>query len=543
MIKKPENLEQWLVDIATSIEHSENPEPKPFNQFMQQPELALELIALIAKLDENQIEEESAYYSACILALEICVAQLQSASESGNKLALKTLNQLMFDMATAIGQHEHSLGFWLPILNAFYEAQVTLSEPLQDAYFELALYEEVASPEEELAHLDSIRDLIDELSDLSVFDIAENFFAQSYAMPADFFADLLVDLYSIEEGQEIGILTLLHPKQEVRDVVVSIFDELIDKITLSPSALTRLKTIKQWYPKSYHVQFDRWIKKQRKKGVVFHHVTGTALKTIKASEVDGTGAQGIFVQIKCNRKKHLCGLLLKQDVGIKDAWVTPVLTESELKRYYNESSEDGVTLRVIDDDYIVLMVNHFLAVTIEQGNMPDLHLLQIQEELGVQFLPQRLDVDQCMQQLAVQITPFTPEVVQTSLKRSKSWTKNKRFTESWYVENARIDKWVNRNCSFVDGVKVCHFDDAMEAVFEKEMELNREKWVFHFLWTALWLKAKQKMNEKLWQDCFFIAHVIHTGQPLASIPIMREICHQTVMNSMETMHERRTHLN
>jgi len=174
--------------------------------------------------------------------------------------------------------------------------------------------------------------------------------------------------------------------------------------------------------------------------------------------------------------------------------------------------------------------------------MPDLHLLEIQEQLGLHLLPEKLDLDYLIERLGVQISPFTPDSMKASLARSKSWPKNKRFTESWFVENSAIDQLVNGCCHFVDGVRVCRFAEAMSAVFANEMEHNREKWLFHFLWIALWIKAKARKNEKIWQDSFFIAYAIQSGVPLESIPIMREICHQSVVNSIETMHERRTHL-
>ncbi len=90
---------------------------------------------------------------------------------------------------------------------------------------------------------------------------------------------------------------------------------------------------------------------------------------------------------------------------------------------------------------------------------------------------------------------------------------------------------------------MCRFDEAMEAVFTDEMELHRDQWLFHFLWIALWLKARARKNETAWQDSFFIVYSIQTGVPLNSIPIMREICRESVINSIETMQERRTHLN
>lgn len=55
-------------------------------------------------------------------------------------------------------------------------------------------------------------------------------------------------------------------------------------------------------------------------------------------------------------------------------------------------------------------------------------------------------------------------------------------------------------------------------------------------------ESQGKRNEKMWRDSFLIAYTIHEGTPLKEIPVMQEICRQTVINSVETMHERRTHL-
>lgn len=542
-LSSTDTLKKWIADMALLLDQNKDPSPDYYGYFLDEPDLALLLVELIQDIVEHHIDDNRAYYSACVFALDICVAQLQVASEGGNKLASKTLDQLMSCLAKALNTNQHSLSFWLPILNAFYEVHVELSEELKNAYLDLASDEDELTPEEEVSHLNSIRDLIQELSDLSIFDIAENFFAQSYAMPADFFTDLVIDLYSIPEGQDIALLTLLHPKQDVRDVVVATHEHLMDQITLNPVSLSRLQVIKNWYPASYHVQFNRWIKQQRKKGVVFNSETHVPIiNSIQASEVDGSGAQGIFIRVKKARKNRLCGLLFKQEIGIKDAWITPLISARDITCYYNEAFGDNVMLRDVDLSYLMMMTNHFLALTIEKGDVPDLHFLEMQEELGIHWLPSKLDVDYLMEQLGIQISPFTLESMQASFKRSKTWPKNKRFTESWYIENAQIDKLVNRCCSFIDGVKVCRFADAMTAVFAEEMELHRSHWLFHFLWITLWLKSRGRKNEKVWQDSFFIAYAIHTGIALDTIPIMQEICHQSVINSVETMQERRTHL-
>ncbi|KTD19756.1 hypothetical protein [Legionella londiniensis] len=537
------DLHALISEMAALLQHGAPPESRYYADFLQRPELSVQIIDVIAALNEREIDEEPAFYSACIFALEVCISQLQAETEAGNKASIRALNHLMSHFAFVIRNSAHSLSFWLPVLNTFYEVHVDLSAELKEAYLNLIDKESSPATTDETANLNAIKNLIQELSDLSIFDIAENFFAQSYALPADLYADLVIDLFHVENGQEIAVLSLLHPDKEVRDVVADTIAEMIDDVQLNPISLSRLNAIKAWYPAEYHDMFNQWIKKQRKKGVVFS-CSGKLNESIqiKASEIDGSGAQGIFIEFKTERVNRLGSLLFKQETGIKDVWITPPITAKELKRYYHESFEDNVMLRKVDISYLCLMVNHFLVLTIEQGNVPDLHLLEIQEELGLHFIPQRLDTAQAMEELAVQITPFTEEALEESLQRSKMWPKNKRFTESWFMENAKIDKLVNRFCSFVEGVKVCRIEDAMRDVFAEEMESNRKQWVFHFLWVALWLKSGARKREKLWQDSFFIAYAIYQGRPLHTIPIMWEICYQSVINSMETMHERRTHL-
>lgn len=537
-------LTAWIQEMAILIEHGEDPAPGHFAYFLQEPALALHLVDLIHQFDEAAIDNDNAYYSAILLAFDVCVSQLQSAIEGEHKLAKKIMTQLMAHMAYVITQGNRELSSWLPVLNSFYDAHVELSLELKQAYLNLATVGEELSPEEETSHLNAIRDLLAELSDLSAFDVAENFFSQSYAMPADFFSDLVMDLYSIDDGLEIALLMLLHPNQTVREVVVATHEHLMPNITLNSTSLSRLQAIKNWYPSQYHAQFNHWIRQQRKKGVVFTtKAASSPTLRLKATEVDGSGAQGIFIHVKKNRKSRLCGLLLKQYLGIKDAWITSFMTSKEADHYYMDTFDDSITLREVDLSYLVLITNHFLAVTIEQGKMPDLHLLEIQEILNIQFFPQKLNIDTLIEEISVQINPFTPESIKKSLQRSKSWPKHKRFTDSWYVENEHIDKVVNRHCHFEDSVKVCHFADATNSVCTEEMEKNRKLWLMHFLWMTLWLKACARTNEKAWQDCFFIAYAIQTGTPLQDIPIIYEICKESVVNSINTMQERRTHLN
>jgi hypothetical protein len=537
-----ERMRAWIVDVASLIAEGKEPLSQEALQFVQEPSLAPVLIQMIAALDEASLEQDQALYASCLFALDVCVSQVRFAEENGNKRAGQIMDALMESLVVAIQKGEQSLNFWLPVLNAFYEAHVELSPALQDMYLALAEEESEAFQTEGHDHMQAIRDLIAELSDLSTFELAAHFFAQSHAMPADFFGDFVMDLCSIEEGQDAGLLALLHPRQDVRDVVISALDEIMPSLTLSSVSLSRLQAMHAWAPPSYQDVLTRWMREQRKKGVVFQEETQAILTKAQASEIDGGGAQGLFLQLKHGRKMRLAGVLFKDGIGIKDAWITPSITAEEVKRYCREVLDDGVTLRRVDMDYIRTMMEHFLALTLEQGHMPGLHFLELQEVMGVHFIPKALDVPLLMEQLSVQIEPFTPCVLEDALKRSSRWLQEKSFAMSWFLENERIDKHVNRCCSFEDGVRVCRFEEAMTSVFEHDLEQGRDTWVFHFLWVALWLRAGSRKNEKAWQDSFLIAHAIQSGMPLQDIPLMQHICHQSIVNSIETMRERRTHL-
>ena len=214
MTAKINNLKEWIQDMASLMEQSSEPDPQHYTPFLQDPNLALNLIDLLEPLKDEVLDEDHAFYSACVFALDICVAQLQAAHENGSRPASKALTLLMSKIAKAIDKRKHTLSFWLPVLNAFYEVHVELSDELKFSYLELTGQEDDLNHEDEIDHLNAIREMIEELSDLSIFDIAENFFAQSYAMPSDFFTDLILDLYSIEEGQEIALLTFFIQKRK-----------------------------------------------------------------------------------------------------------------------------------------------------------------------------------------------------------------------------------------------------------------------------------------------------------------------------------------
>ncbi|MDP3559205.1 MAG: hypothetical protein Q8R79_02470 [Legionellaceae bacterium] len=538
-----ESLDLWIQHVTAAFKEDKEVEFSDAVSFLQNPGWVTELLEFLIQLTEKQADDNEPIYSASIYAIDVCLAQLQSAMEEGNKIAAKQLQNFMHKLTHLIEQGQRGLPFWLPVLNALYDMHVVLTPELQEAYQYLVDIHEDQVIDPSVDPLQVMRDMIQELSDLSSFEIAEHFFSQSYAMPPDFFADFVFDLYSIPEGEDIALLTLLHPNAEVRDIVVQTLDSLIEQLTLSSTSLTRLQTIQRWYGAEYHARFQRWIHIQRKKGVVFARPVLDSKIQYFSTEVDGSGAQGLFVQMSVGRKRRLGGILLKQKVGIKDVWLTPWLSIEQVKEYYQQSFSSSVSLSPVTGEYIQEMVNHMLALMMEQHNVPDLQLLALQESSGLDFRPLSLDVGAVMEQVSVGITPFTPAIIEDALDNTRTWIRQKSFAASWFWEDPEIDAVVNRCCTIVQGVKVCALEKAVTSVLEEIFEPARQQCMFHFLWVALWARARTRARQpRIWQDSFLIAYAIYHGRPLREIPLILAMAHRTVLHSIETMGIRRTHL-
>lgn len=543
MQNEKENLSAWIFMLKEQLAENHIPSAENNPSFLKNESFIFELIDNINAFPDEILPEIENEYSAHLLAFDICVAEIKSGIEAQNKHAAKMLNQLMLYFSKVMREKHHTLGFYLPLLNTFYEGQVELSPELQQAYFDVADREENQEIDE-CDYLDAMQDMLHELSDLSVFEVAEHIFSQSYAMQPDFYFGLISDLCSIEEGHEVALMFLMHPHHEVRSIAILVIDQMISSMTLRSISLSRLNTMSQWYAVEYQTYFTKWLKIQRKKGCVYAKPPSSLPNTKwYATEIDGSGAQGLFIYIQQKRRYRLAGLLINSRIGIKEVWLTVPLSKKEITHYVEETFEKDTVVREVTREYLQLMINHFLGVMHGKKTVPPLHLLEIQELLNLDFMPDCIDIATLMQEIGVQITPFTAAAVADGVKHSKRWLQDKRIVNSWFEESSTIDSLVNQCCSIEKGVKICAIKDAHALVREALFTANREKWIFHFLWTALWLKAKTNTKERFWKDCFFVAYALSEGQTPASIPIANEIATISVLNSLETMGERRSYLN
>src|SRR3990167_5676822 len=136
-------LTPWIASITRHFLNGEVPYVEAHPSFIKNPKLIYELIDKIQSLEEDGPVELEHEYSAYFLAFDICIAEIKTGVEAENKLAQKALANLMDYLAKTMYEKKHGLGFYLPLLNAFYEGRVELTEELQQAYFEIAEKEDL----------------------------------------------------------------------------------------------------------------------------------------------------------------------------------------------------------------------------------------------------------------------------------------------------------------------------------------------------------------------------------------------------------------
>lgn len=116
---------------------------------------------------------------------------------------------------------------------------------------------------------------------------------------------------------------------------------------VSGTMLRRMITLRNWVPDGDRPALDAAIRACRQKGVECAASKAVGVKGVVASSIDGSGAQSVFILIKEGRKHAAAALLLKQGIGVRDAWVRSDLSESEAEMFmYRVASE----LDIYDSD-------------------------------------------------------------------------------------------------------------------------------------------------------------------------------------------------
>ena len=114
-MSQPDNLlTEWLMKIEAGLDSFNVPALLPTDALTHKPNLIFQLIDHIESLDEEAIANDDTHYSACLIAFEICLAEINGAGQSFQHIKKEQLSAIMSYLADIFSHTQHTLDFWLP---------------------------------------------------------------------------------------------------------------------------------------------------------------------------------------------------------------------------------------------------------------------------------------------------------------------------------------------------------------------------------------------------------------------------------------------
>lgn len=381
-----------------------------------------------------------------------------------------------------------------------------------------------------------VRPLIDEMARqvTSPFEVMEAMNETAGVMPSElrcFMAhELALSPHVIM--RETVPLMLLDADEEVRRAAALALDQTAAPETLSPVSLRRAIAVRNWIPEADRSALDQAIRKARTKGVQPAQWGPADDYVVRASPIDGSGAQSIVFTGKSGRTGLFAGLLLKQGFGIRDAWCSPDTPRREIS-----SAVAGLQRQVaapeVERAFADIAVQNAIAAGVAQDHPPDPALLQIAELTnGVDWKDRALDVpaecDRLVRELPAEHQ--TEAAVTASLARTLAWMRSDHLADSWFEDDAEVN-------DMLAAMRRQDPSAASRGLLDGPMSARRGTWAERFLLTALWAQAVKPGQPAplgtgkraiTWRDLAVLSREVLSSRPLHEIPVMQEIAARSV---------------
>src|SRR4051794_4511569 len=340
------------------------------------------------------------------------------------------------------------------------------------------------------------------------------------ALPADHRTTMGISLLRTAEAsaREAVVGWLLDPSAEVRHAVASAIEQAAPHGAVSGSMLRRLIALRNWLPETDRPWLDRAIQACRRKGVECASWAQAQVQDALTSGIDGVGAQSLFVLAREGRRRAIACLLIKAEVGVRDAWTRHGLTRSEMEEFVGQVAS-GTEVFPVSSEYVRIAAAHALAVNLASGIMPPFGLLDFVETADLQGLqPKALPLEQLLSMLEADADPGVPRPTAELLARSRAVVDRFSFLDSWFEEGAEVEQ-------LLEGKRMAR---AKRVALVRESLLPRHavKWADRLARIALLLRHCE--DEEPWQEFFVSAQEVLAGRSLAEVPLMNRVAEDTV---------------
>jgi hypothetical protein len=291
--------------------------------------------------------------------------------------------------------------------------------------------------------------------------------------------------------------------------------------------------LRNWIPEADRAALDQAIRKARVKGVQPAQWERAPDLALRASPIDGSGAQSMLFASRSGRSGLFAGLLFKQGFGMRDAWCNKEATRREIASMVAELQRK-VVVPEIERSYIDLVVQHGIALGVAANHLPDPALLEIAEAVsGADWKDRRIDTAEETERLFGELPTEqrSTGAITASLRRSAAWMRDDALWDSWFEDDAEVRE-------SIAAARQHDVDTAARGLLENVLDQRRGVWAERFLLTALWARAVKagqppplgaSARAVTWRDLVVLAHEVLSERKLADIPVMAEIAERTVI--------------
>ena len=491
------------------------------NALAAHPDTVIELFDLVAKENAKRKPNDT-LVEAFAYMIGRALDTLRFAVERNFPEAIEAVAAARAKVLSLARNGKLEPGTLLLMLRQFVIAKLDLGEELQSVMVTLTEGQPVAAApgKEDVDRF--LADLAEEY-DGDVFAFQAHLAEDASAFPESSRAGIAAAVLAAPDPalREAAIGWLLDEGPAPRRDVANLLEHAAAAGLVSGTMLRRMITLRNWVPDGDRSALDAAIRARRQKGVECAASKTAEVKDVIASGVDGSGAQSVFILIKEGRKHAVASLLLKQGIGVRDAWVRSGLTKSDAEMFL---SRVEIELDIYDStmDFVHLALAHFLAVNRASGVMPPFGLVDFVERTGLTAVnPDTVSVEGLVARLADDIPArrMMPSAVAKSIKRSADWDANFTFLDTWFEDDGAVD-------ALLDGKRLAAKRRAALLLAEF-LPARRARWAEILAWTALTLKHDELMADS-WIDLALVARELLGDRPLADIPFMAYVAAMTV---------------
>lgn len=497
-------------------------------EFMEDNPNAVLGVIELARREANRKKPNGDMLEAYGYMFRVGLEQLRYQVERGYGWAEELVDEARELLLTLASGKVISSKLLIFLLNGFVDAKLDPGAKLTDLAGELTAEEALSGPSFDPSDLTGLLDSLVEDAGGNEFQLHAALGEVGQALPPEF-RQTFVELAATSRSpvmRDTAILYLLDSSPEVRQTTCRVIAEQASPSSVSPTALRRMIAVRNWLPEDQRSHLDSAIKKTRQGRVACASWPRRDVAQILVSHMDGAGAQSVFGVVKDGRKHVVASLLVKQGVGIADAWCLRDQSKADVTDFLGQIEAEMECVSV-NLEFLHLLVPHYLAVGHKAGNVPVAGFLDFVESLGIEkWQPAALSAAEMISLMEKDVdrADFGRDAIDDAVDDSADWLDELAFAESWFEDDAEVTAVLSKQPPAGTSAKA-------NAIFKSILEPRRDKWAERFLWTALLLKQNPDSLSP-WKDFFIVGRDLHRGRPVADIPAMRSIAEVSMMSHL-----------